>query len=56
MGFKFLDLGCAPGGFSSYLLQDPRLDRGFVRKWRSGNGWKINMFPMGKLGSDMAFY
>ena len=26
MGFKFLDLGCAPGGFSSYLLQDPRLD------------------------------
>lgn len=30
MGFKFLDLGCAPGGFSSYLLQDPRLDRGFV--------------------------
>lgn len=28
MGFKFLDLGCAPGGFSSYLLQDPRLDCG----------------------------
>lgn len=29
MGFKFLDLGCAPGGFSSYLLQDPRCQLGF---------------------------
>lgn len=28
-GFKFLDLGCAPGGFSSYLLEDPRCKMGF---------------------------
>ncbi|CAE7672862.1 unnamed protein product [Symbiodinium sp. CCMP2592] len=28
-GFKFLDLGCAPGGFSSYLLEDPRCRMGF---------------------------
>ena len=23
-GFKFMDLGCAPGGFSSFLLDDER--------------------------------
>lgn len=28
-GFKFLDLGCAPGGFSSFLLDDPRCLAGF---------------------------
>eukprot|EP00929_Paragymnodinium_shiwhaense_P094080 TRINITY_DN544_c0_g1_i1.p1 TRINITY_DN544_c0_g1~~TRINITY_DN544_c0_g1_i1.p1 ORF type:complete len:544 (+),score=123.58 TRINITY_DN544_c0_g1_i1:131-1762(+) len=28
-GFKFLDLGCAPGGFSSFLLDDPRCKAGF---------------------------
>jgi len=28
-GFRFLDLGCAPGGFSSYLLDDPRCLTGF---------------------------
>lgn len=28
-GFKFLDLGCAPGGFSSYLLEDHRCSMGF---------------------------
>jgi len=28
-GFRFLDLGCAPGGFSSYLLQDARCQMGF---------------------------
>lgn len=28
-GFKFLDLGCAPGGFSSFLLDDPRCRTGF---------------------------
>jgi len=28
-GFRFLDLGCAPGGFSSYLLNDPRCKAGF---------------------------
>lgn len=28
-GFKFLDLGCAPGGFSSFLLADPRCGAGF---------------------------
>lgn len=28
-GFRFLDLGCAPGGFSSFLLDDPRCSAGF---------------------------
>jgi len=28
-GFKFLDLGCAPGGFSAFLLDDPRCLAGF---------------------------
>jgi hypothetical protein len=28
--FKFLDLGAAPGGFSSFLLSDPRCERGFA--------------------------
>lgn len=31
-GFKFLDLGCAPGGFSSYLLEDPRRIRPVERR------------------------
>jgi hypothetical protein len=28
--FKFLDLGAAPGGFSSYFLTDERCERGFA--------------------------
>jgi hypothetical protein len=28
--FKFLDLGAAPGGFSSFLLTDQRCERGFA--------------------------
>lgn len=28
-GFRFLDLGCAPGGFSTFLLEDPRCYTGF---------------------------
>ena len=28
--FKFLDLGAAPGGFSSFLLTDARCDRGYA--------------------------
>ena len=28
-GFRFLDLGCAPGGFSSFLLSDPRCAGGY---------------------------
>lgn len=28
-GFRFLDLGCAPGGFSSFLLNDPRCRYGY---------------------------
>lgn len=29
VGFYFLDLGCAPGGFSQYLLDDTRCQGGF---------------------------
>lgn len=28
-GYRFLDLGCAPGGFSSFLLEDHRCKSGF---------------------------
>mmetsp|Transcript_12975 Transcript_12975/g.31267 ORF Transcript_12975/g.31267 Transcript_12975/m.31267 type:complete len:763 (+) Transcript_12975:56-2344(+) len=28
-GFRFLDLGCAPGGFSYFLLSDPRCIQGW---------------------------
>jgi len=28
-GFRFLDLGCAPGGFSYFLLSDPRCVQGW---------------------------
>lgn len=41
-GFKFLDLGCAPGGFSSYLLDDPRCMTGFGVTLPSTSGG----FPM----------
>lgn len=41
-GFRFLDLGCAPGGFSSYLLEDPRCINGFGVTLPSASGG----FPM----------
>lgn len=41
-GFKFLDLGCAPGGFSSYMLEDPRCRAGFGVSLPSTSGG----FPM----------
>lgn len=41
-GFSFLDLGCAPGGFSTYLLDDPRCRRGFGVSLPSSSGG----FPM----------
>merc|ERR1719210_1996786 len=37
-GFRFLDLGCAPGGFSSYLLDDPRCLCGFGVTLPSSSG------------------
>jgi len=41
-GFRFLDLGCAPGGFSTYLLEDPRCTNGFGVTLPSASGG----FPM----------
>lgn len=41
-GFKFLDLGCAPGGFSCFLLEDHRCMTGFGVTLPSTSGG----FPM----------
>lgn len=49
-GFKFLDLGCAPGGFSSYMLEDPRCRAGFGVTLPSTSGG----FPM-RLRSNNFF-
>lgn len=46
-GFKFLDLGCAPGGFSSFLLDDERCGKGFGVSLPAAKGG----FPM-RLRSD----
>lgn len=49
-GFKFLDLGCAPGGFSSFLLDDARCRTGFGVTLPSTSGG----FPM-RLRSNNFF-
>lgn len=49
-GFRFLDLGCAPGGFSSFLLDDPRCRSGFGVTLPSTSGG----FPM-RLRSNKFF-
>mmetsp|Transcript_5382 Transcript_5382/g.13011 ORF Transcript_5382/g.13011 Transcript_5382/m.13011 type:complete len:465 (-) Transcript_5382:102-1496(-) len=46
-GFTFLDLGCAPGGFSSFLLNDARCKNGFGVTLPS----KVGGFPV-RLKSD----
>ena len=46
-GFNFLDLGCAPGGFSSFLLDDARCRTGFGVTLPT----KVGGFPM-RLRSD----
>lgn len=50
-GFKFLDLGCAPGGFSSYLLDDPRCHSGFGVSLPTRSGG----FPI-RLRSNQFFF
>uniref|UniRef100_A0A7S1B063 Ribosomal RNA methyltransferase FtsJ domain-containing protein n=1 Tax=Noctiluca scintillans TaxID=2966 RepID=A0A7S1B063_NOCSC len=50
MGFKFLDLGCAPGGFSTFLLNDPRCLAGFGVSLPSTSGG----FPV-RVRSDSFF-
>eukprot|EP00392_Amoebophrya_sp_AT5.2_P000198 g198.t1 len=43
-GFKFLDLGCAPGGFASFLLEDPRCLAGCgVTLANSSGGYPIRL-------------
>lgn len=49
-GFKFLDLGCAPGGFSTYMLEDRRCKAGFGVTLPSTSGG----FPM-RLRSNNFF-
>merc|ERR1712232_591444 len=41
-GFRFLDCGCAPGGFSRFLLDDPRCKLGYGVTLPSDTGG----FPM----------
>lgn len=48
--FKFLDLGCAPGGFSAFLLEDRRCSAGFGVSLPALKGG----FPM-RLRSDSFF-
>eukprot|EP00927_Polykrikos_kofoidii_P037422 TRINITY_DN31572_c0_g1_i1.p1 TRINITY_DN31572_c0_g1~~TRINITY_DN31572_c0_g1_i1.p1 ORF type:complete len:472 (+),score=88.40 TRINITY_DN31572_c0_g1_i1:68-1417(+) len=48
--FRFLDLACAPGGFCSVLLEDPREPLGFAVSLPTARGG----FPM-RLRSDRLF-
>eukprot|EP00397_Hematodinium_sp_SG-2012_P019714 GEMP01020272.1.p1 GENE.GEMP01020272.1~~GEMP01020272.1.p1 ORF type:complete len:523 (+),score=104.16 GEMP01020272.1:82-1650(+) len=50
MGFRFLDLGCAPGGFSAFLLDDSRCRGGCGVTLTNRSGG----FPM-RLRSDVFF-
>lgn len=49
-GFRFLDLGCAPGGFSAFLLEDPRCGAGFGVSLPASSGG----FPM-RIKSESFF-